>query len=195
MLNKENGGIVDESDFESGNEQFTDRSRITVNFEDAENLLKGKRYYLEQEYDLLRQNDSLAKYNLAVGHRFNYETKFHQFDQTLENDYFGEAFLSSGIRDRAKLRTMRNALSLLYNTKTLGALKFKALHYNYNYFFKSIVYTETGVITNQLKDNEFALGGSWKHRIAGLDLSADLTVKCLRRSRRQPVQWQSLICY
>ena len=176
MLNQENGGIVDESNFESGNEQFTDRSRITVNFENAENLLKGKRYYLEQEYDLLRQNDSLANYNLALGHRFNYETKFYQFDQDLESAYLGEAFESSGIRDRAKLRTMRNELSLLYNTKTLGALRFNAQHYNYNYFFKSIVYTESGVITNRLKDNEFAIGGSWKHRIAGLDLSADLTL-------------------
>ena len=114
MLNQENGGIVDESNFESGNDQFTDRSRITVNFEDAENLLIGKRYYLDHEFDLLRRKDSLANYNLALGHRFNYETKSYQFNQALESSYFGEAFQASDIRDRAKLRTMQNQLYLLY---------------------------------------------------------------------------------
>ncbi|MCB0375475.1 MAG: hypothetical protein KDD04_06120, partial [Sinomicrobium sp.] len=110
ILNQENGGIEDESNFESGNPQFTDRSRITVNFEDAENLLEGKRYYLDHEFDLIRRDDSLANHTMTLGHRFNYETKFYQFDQTLENDYFGEAFQSSGIRDRAKLRTLQNEL-------------------------------------------------------------------------------------
>lgn len=176
ILNQENGGIVDEGNFESGNTQFTDRSRITVQFENAENLLEGKRYYMDQELDLLRQNDSLTNRNIAVGHRFNYETKFYQFNQALESDYFGDAFQASNIRDRAKLRRLQNELYLAYRTKTLGELMLSALHYNYNYFFKSIVYTDDGVITNRLKGNEMALGGMWKHRIAGIDLSADLMV-------------------
>lgn len=176
LLNQENGGIVDESNFESGNAQFTDRSRITVQFEDAENLLEGKRYYMDQELDLLRRNDSLANYNVTIGHRFNYETKFYQFDQNSKSDYFGGAFQASNIRDRAKLRRLQNELYLAYHTKALGKLTFRALHYNYNYFFNSIVYTDNGIITNQLKGNEMALGGMWKHRVAGIDLSADLMV-------------------
>ncbi len=176
ILNQENGGIENEVDFETEGEdgQLRDRSRITVNFENAESLLKGKRYFLEQEYSLLQKNDSISKYNLDLGHRFNYETKFYQFDQTAPDDYFGDVFESSSFRDRAKLRTMKNELYLSYHTKTLGALTLKAQHYHYNYFFKSIIYTGEGIITNQLRDGDLAVGGSWKHNIGSLGLSADV---------------------
>ena len=177
LLNQENGGIEDEADFESGNPQFTDRSRITVNFENAENLLDGKRYFLEQEYSLLQQHDSIAKYSLDLGYRVNYETKFYHFDQTSPYDSLGDAFRISGFRDKARLRTLQNQLYLSYTTKTLGALAFKTLHYHYNYFFKSIIYTDEGaIITNQLRNSELALGGSWKHNIGNLALSADLMI-------------------
>ncbi len=173
ILNQENGGIVNETDFESGNEQFRDRSLMNVQFENAENLLEGKRYFAEQELTLAQKKDSLTTYRLALGHGMVYETKFYQFNQDAENAYFGEAFQPAKLMDRAKLQTFRQQLQLSYSSAALGEWKIKALQYHYNYFFKSILYTESGVITNRLRDVEYALGASWKHKIGALKLSAE----------------------
>ncbi len=173
LLNEENGGITTISQFEDGSDEFRDRSRIDVNFENAENTLVGKRYFLDHELLLVQKNDSISNYKLALGHQFNYETKFYQFTQTTATDYFADAFQASNLRDRAQLQTLFNQLHVNYQSKSLGNLQFKTNHYHYNYFFKSIVITESGVITNKLNGNEIAIGGSWKHDIAGITLEAD----------------------
>jgi hypothetical protein len=52
---EENGGLDEVSiqDFESGDDEFFDRERLGVNFENATNSFVGKRYLLEQDYLLL----------------------------------------------------------------------------------------------------------------------------------------------
>lgn len=57
LLNEENGGLQDSNIpyFESGNPEFKDRSVLAVNFEDAENILKGKRFYLDHRYKVLKE--------------------------------------------------------------------------------------------------------------------------------------------
>ena len=52
--NQENGGLTDESIeyFESNDSNYKQRSRLEVNFTDAESVFEGKRYYLEQNYAL-----------------------------------------------------------------------------------------------------------------------------------------------
>ena len=39
---------------------FRDRGRLDVNYEDAENLLKGFRVFIDQEYLLIHKKDSLS---------------------------------------------------------------------------------------------------------------------------------------
>ncbi|MGS2738894.1 putative porin [Sinomicrobium sp. M5D2P17] len=175
ILNQENGGISNRDQFETGDPEFTDRARMAVFFEDAENLLIGKRYFLDHEYFLVRPGQAFSK--LSFGHEFQYETKLYKFLQgAAEEDYFGNAYQTSDIEDRAKLKTMYNRLSLNYGDRIFGDLKFKASLYNYNYYFKTILYTADDIIGNQLKGNEIAIGGEWAKTIGRVNLNADLEV-------------------
>jgi hypothetical protein len=173
IANQENGGITNRIQFESGDEEFTDRSRIDVAFQNAENFLVGKRYYLGQRYYLKKKKDSTEFSNISLGHEFNYETKLYRFIQDSQEDFFGDAFQSSNLIDRSQLRALFNQLDLTYDTHITGKLTFKALNYNYDYFFKSILFTDNGVIQNQLKGSEIAIGASWMKQIGGLSLNFD----------------------
>ena len=57
LLNQENGGLKDEDieNFTSGNKEFIDRSVFDPNFENAENILKGKRFHFEHSYSLINR--------------------------------------------------------------------------------------------------------------------------------------------
>ncbi|QHI36746.1 hypothetical protein IMCC3317_21160 [Kordia antarctica] len=177
VLNNENGGITAAAviDFENGVDEFTDRSRLSVAYQDAQNILVGKRYYVDHDYKILKKKDSLNDSNLRVGHTFNYETKYYIFDQTSQNDQFGESYVAARIRDRSQLRKLFNEGSLSYRTKTFGDVKFKANHTKYEYFFDKILYQANGtVIPNKIEGDVVSVGGEWQHTIAGIQLKADL---------------------
>jgi hypothetical protein len=176
VLNNENGGLTDAAvvDFETGVDEFTDRSRLSVQYTNVENILVGKRYYLEHDYKIIRQKDSLRDSNLRVGHTFNYETKYYIFDQASANDQFGQSFLQTALRDRSQLRKLFNQASLSYSTKTFGDVKFKANHTKYDYFFDKILYLVDGVVPNRIEGDVISVGGEWRHTIAGIQLKADL---------------------
>ena len=63
LLNYENGGLPQESIdyFESNDPNYIDRGRLEVNFSDAENLLEGKRYYINHSYTLSSKKNSIKK--------------------------------------------------------------------------------------------------------------------------------------
>lgn len=174
ILNQENGGLLVPAQFSSGDEEFVDRSRIDVKFEDAENFLLGKRYFLDHEYFIFKQQDSLKNYGLSVGHELTYETKSYEFRQEAVNSYFGQAYQSAKLHDKSKLKTFNNLLSLNYKNKIIGKASFLANFYQYNYYFNSIVVGPQGTITNQLKDNEIAIGGRWEKVIGGFSLKGTL---------------------
>jgi len=169
ITSQENGGLTEkELQFESGDDDFTDRPKVDVRFTDADNKVLGKRYYLDQQYKLIRsQQDSslVEKTSLAITHSFNYETKFYQYLQDVSNTYFGEAILGS-INDKASLKVFNNDFGASFYNKTLGELKGVVSIYNYNYFFNSILTTAEGfIIDNQLKGTEIAVGGDYKKQI------------------------------
>lgn len=174
ILNQENGGLLVPQQFSSGDEEFVDRSRIDVKFEDAENFLLGKRYFLDHEYFIFKEQDSLKNYGLSIGHELTYETKSYEFRQGAANSYFGESYQSSKLHDKSKLKTFNNLLTLNYQNKIIGRASFLANFYKYNYYFNSIVVGPQGTITNQLKDNEIALGGKWEKTIGGFSLKGSL---------------------
>lgn len=170
---EENGGLINkEEQFESGDENFTNRIRVDVRFSDANSKILGKRYYLDHSYKLLRsQKDSSAteKTALSIGHQFNYETKYYEYRQTAQNEYFGDALLSS-IDDKANLKTMFNEFNVEFNNLTLGRLQGNISLYNYDYFFNSILVTDTQRIENQLRGEEIALGGNYSKQFGKLGI-------------------------
>lgn len=174
ILNQENGGLLLREQFEEGEDEFLERGRIDVNFEDAENFLLGKRYFLDHDYALLSKNDSLRNYSLSIGHRFNYETKIYRFKQASVNDLFGDAFQVSSLSDESRLKTMYNHLRLNFKSELTGDFTVKANAYDYNYYFNSIVIRDDEIIPSQLKDNEFAVGAEWNKNIGEFGVFADV---------------------
>ncbi|WP_422083564.1 putative porin [Ulvibacterium sp.] len=175
---EENGGLLNREQFETGGEdnEFLDRSRIDVRFTDANNKILGKRYFLDHQYKLLRSNRDSTKVeatSLTIGHKFNYETKYYQFIQTANNDYFGNAFLTD-VNDKASLKTMFNEFSAEFFNTILGRLQGNISLYNYNYFFNSILITDTQQIDNRLKGEEIAIGAKYEKQIGGFQLRGDM---------------------
>lgn len=194
---EENGGLVaKEEQFESGNPDFIDRSRIDTRLSTTdigENKILGKRYFLEHQYKLLRtrkDSSSSEKTSLAIGHAFNYETKYYQFRQDVSNEYFGSVFVSP-IHDKASLKTTYNEFHAEFYNATLGRLQGNISLYNYNYFFNSLLVTTDGQqIQSQLTGDEISLGAKYSKTIGGFlvkgngkyNLSGDLTSSILDAS-------------
>ena len=172
FLNEENGGLLVPEQFTEGEPEFTDRGRVDVLFENAENFLIGKRYFIDHDYLLVRPQDSISDRGLRFGHTFNYETKTYEYRQDAPDGYFGNAFTGEAVFDRAKLRVMQNKLGLTWESKALGALSAEVNWFNYNYFFSSVVITEEQFIDNALKENEVAVGGRWNKSWGPLTLKA-----------------------
>ncbi|MDB4293291.1 putative porin [Maribacter sp.] len=171
---EENGGLaLKEVQFESGEEQFRDRSRIDVRFTDADNKLIGKRYFLDHQFKLLRKlkdSSRIEKTSFAIGHRFNYETKIYDYSQTAPDEFYGDSFLSP-IDDRARLKTMFNQANLTLRSSFLGRLQANINLYNYNYYFNSILTLRDGSqIGNQLKGEEVSVGANYEKTIKGFDI-------------------------
>jgi len=165
---EENGGLSSKVlQFESGDENFEDRSRLDVAYTNADNRVLGRRYFLDHQFNLVRpRKDSIKTRStlVSIGHRFSYESQFYQFLQTAENDAFGSSFLSE-INDKASLKTTYNQVSANFSNKTLGSLSGNINLYNYTYFFNSILVDDVGEIPNQLQFEEIALGADYKNQI------------------------------
>lgn len=174
LQTEENGGLANkELQFESNDPEFNDRSRLDVLFSNATNRVLGKRYYLDHQYVLFGTGGDSIKRKvtaLAIGHQYNYETKYYQFKQAAQNAYFGDGF-TSVIEDKAHLKTTHNQLNAQFSNRTLGVLTGHIDLYQYNYFFNTLLQTETQLIQNQLKGDEVSVGAKYDKQIGGFRLN------------------------
>ena len=177
MNNEQNGGLTDESVgyFESADPNFKDRARMETNLSDAENSIRGNRYYFDHFYVLWDKKDSLKSIpsDLKIGHQFNFERKHYEFKQDNSNIIFGPSF-SNDINDDAKYSKLYNEAYISLNSPiTLGEVRFKVNNYLYNYSYKSIVISDDGIIDSKLEGNSFALGGEWHTQFKKFNLDVD----------------------
>lgn len=163
LLNQENGGLTDADveNFESGNAQFNDRSVFAPNFENAENILEGKRFFIDHHYSITKPSDSLVG-QLGVGQTISFEDKYFQFRQSTQNSYFGDAFKSLSLNDKVTLEHFSNSFYVDYKHRTLGDLRFNVDYDHTNYGYDALVNINSMWITNRLKDETITLGGAYK---------------------------------
>ncbi|MEO6348665.1 MAG: putative porin [Aquaticitalea sp.] len=178
MLNQENGGLTEEGvqDFESGQPEFIDRSVFDPNFENAENLLRGKRFHLEHQYNLVQQNDSLSKNQLGIGQVISFEEKYYEYRQAAHSDYFGESFQQTILNDKVTFENFYNRFFLNYKNNIIGDLAFNVDYHDYNYGYNSLVVLDGQTITNRLKGNIVNLGGIYKNRIGQFDVKGEFGI-------------------
>lgn len=173
LTNGENGGIINISDFESGDDRFTDRARLSVYLQDANSVLKGNRFFVDHHF---RVNSEKGNNNLYIDHQFNYETKFFEFnqptigvsilypDETVPTlvSRFGTSYKSSKISDKTRYNRMYNRVGATYENSTLGQFQFFVDDFRYNYYYnRIIVIDEENTIQNLLTDRINNVGGQY----------------------------------
>jgi hypothetical protein len=155
ILNQENGGIKDADleNFETGQPEFIDRSVFDPNFQNAENMLKGKLFYLDHSFDIVKKNDSLNYNRLSVINTISLEDKNFQFRQTTPvTAFFGDSF-TSNIDDRVTLENFKTALGLRYSNNILGEVMLAVNYTDINYGYNSVVLFPGETIPNRIKSN------------------------------------------
>ncbi len=184
LLNEENGGLQDDQviNFESGDPEFIDRSILEVNLDEAngngaENILKGKRFLLDHNYKIVRKKDSLSKNQLSIGHIMSFEDKYYEFTHSRAvSSLFGDAFNTSGLKDRATIEHFHNQLQLNYSNNIIGDLQFNVASDNYNYGYNKVVILPESTITNRLKGNIYSAGGKYHKKYKKFELHGELGI-------------------
>lgn len=178
LLNEENGGLDEESlaDFESGNEEFLDRAVFDPRFENAESIMRGSRFHLEHSYNLVQRKDSVASNTLSIGNTLTFENKYFQFDQSNQNDFFGDAFVNSSLRDKVTLENFNASANASYYNDKLGQLKFMVGYTNFNYGYNDLVSLGGNLITNRIKGDVVSVGGAYKNKIGGFLIDGKLGI-------------------
>ncbi len=179
LLNQENGGLRDDfiDDFESGAPEFQDRSILEVNFENAESMLKGKRFHLDHTYHIIRKRDSLSKNKLSIGHIISFEDKYYEYNQTSANTaYFGTANVTTSLKDKTTLENFYNQFQLNYSNNIIGDLQFNITTNTYNYGYNKIAILNGNTITNRLKGDVFSAGGHYHKYYKGFELNGELGI-------------------
>ena len=176
LSNGENGGIVNNSDFESDDSAFKERARLAVYNEDAKSLLDGSRYFFEHHF---RINTTEGTNNLYIDHQFNYEYKFYEYTQptiastvlnpngngNLVFNRYGASYVTSQIKDKTHYNKMYNKVGTTYENKVLGKFQFFVEDFEYNYFYKTlIIYADGTKIPSSLNDKINTIGGSYTYK-------------------------------
>ena len=168
IFNNENGGIVNKSNFESNDPQFTERARIDVNFSDASSMLKGKRYFVDHSFAI---NPSQSKNLVTIGHELSYETKFFEFKKNSTSPIFGTSFLATSIEDLTKSNALYNKISANFSKSVVGNFSVFAENFKYNYFYNRILIVNNQIaIPNTNNNNLNSIGGKYfynKNKIKG----------------------------
>lgn len=184
LLNEENGGLSPEGleqylsigTFIGQEEKFSKRGSIEVNFNDAENSLKGKRFYLDHQFAIVKKTDSSST-GLAIGHVMDLTDKSFQYNQKAANDLLGLAYKTTELSDKVALEDFSNDVYLSFTNKWLGAFKVEAGASNYNYGYNTLltkVDNSNNVIniTNRIKGEIYSVGGEYKNSYKGVQVGA-----------------------
>jgi len=172
ILNEENGGLQESSIplFVNDDSDFTDRARLEVNFEDAQNKLMGLRFYGDQEYQLISKRDSVGYSILSIGNVLSYEDKYYRFNQTAPYRPFGPSYQVSGLRNEVKLENFQAKAYARFNNSLTGNLSAFVGYTDYNYGYNSVLILDDQRISNRIKGNTIQAGASYQKQYKGFEL-------------------------
>lgn len=175
ILNEENGGLTEDgvADFESGSQEFLDRSVFDPHFENAESKLVGKRFYINHQYAIKQAKDSTQN-ELKLRNIIEFEDKFFRYDQLVaDEEFFGNSF-STLIRDKNTLENFNTSLELLFNLNKIGDIALGLNYNNYNYGYDNLVQVDGEIIPNRIKGDNISFLGTLNTTIKDFRLKSDL---------------------
>jgi len=178
FTNEENGGLEAASLplFINDSPDFEDRGRLEVNFEDAENILKGVRYYADHSYQLVRKSDSLSYTVLTLGNSITYEEKFYTYSQDAPFDGFGPSYENSDLNKKVTLEDFNAKAYVDFDNNILGKISGFVGYTEYNYGYNSVLILDDERISNRLKGNIIEAGAAYKKAYRGFELSGKAAV-------------------
>lgn len=162
---------------EDGNEQivfydgFLDRNRLGTQIQ-ADNVLEGKRYFMEHRYQMLPVAKDTTVYKMAVGYSASLENKKYNFNQNRPGAYFFENYEVSNVRDSTSFNTLENKLYIKYKDKALGQFQLDLYHHNWDYSLGPKEYEKDTLLSNQIKTSQLAAQARWQKELFGVTTSA-----------------------
>lgn len=177
LENQESGGLNATSlaNFLSNEADFQNRARLDVILDDATSTLNGKRFYIDQDYELFGSKDSTSYYSARVYNTMFYEDKYYRYDETsASTSFLGDAYVNSNIRNQTDLEEGSIEAGLTYDHYILGYFKAGVARRKYNYGYNRILNLATGFITNRLEGELYQFKGEFAKRIGDFDISAEV---------------------
>jgi hypothetical protein len=175
-FNEENGGLESASleGFMNDEADFQNRARLEPNLTDAESLLDGKRFYIDQDYEVIGKKDSTSYYSGRIYSKAYYEDKFYQFSQTSADEAFlGEAYVSSNLQDKTNLEEGMIEAGASYDHHIFGFYKAGVARHKYNYGYDRLINQGSGTITNRLIGELYQFKAEFAKRIGKFDVTAN----------------------
>ena len=181
IINRENGGLTQNSLalFVNDDPEFSDRGRLDVNFEDAENNLKGLRLYVNQEYALIKKADSTNTTALTLGNSIWYEDKLFEYRQQNAFEQYGASYEATDLYTKTTLEEFNLQGYANFTNSLLGNFKVFTTLTEYNYGYNSVLNLDTGQIPNRIKDNLVSVGGSYQKQYKGFDIRAEAAINVI----------------
>lgn len=176
ISNEENAGLNPESleDFLSGDEDFNERSRLEANLDDAQSELDGNRFYIDQDYELLRSTDSLKNYSLRIHNKMYFEDKFYRYEEdAASEEFFGEAFISTDINNKTNHEEGYVELGASLDHHLLGFLKAEVARLDYTYGYNRVLNRDTEVIPSRLNGEIFQFKAQFAKRLGVFEFEAN----------------------
>ncbi len=174
LLNRENGGLDDQAlqPYINKEEEFEDRSLLEVKFENAENVLFGKRFYLNQEYDLLPNKQN----KITLHHILDFSDKKYIYRQDAPFPLYGQTFRNTNLTDEVKLRHINNQAAVAFENPALGRLAGKLGHSYYNYGYNSVIVIGEQQVPNRLLGHNYSAGAEYSNAFGPLAVYGDAMV-------------------
>jgi hypothetical protein len=174
LLNSENGGLDELAvqQYLDKEEEFEDRSLLEVKFENAENVLFGKRFYLNHEYIVVPGEQS----KITLHHVLDFSDKKYIYRQTTPFPGFGVSLRNENLTDEVKLSHINNQVALSLENSVLGRVAVKGSTSYYNYGYNSVIVLEDFVIPNRLVGQNYAAGAEYSNQFGPLAVYGDAMV-------------------
>jgi hypothetical protein len=173
IKNEENGGLNANSLilFTQDDPEFRDRGRLDVNYEDAETLLRGNRFFIENEYALVKP-DTASGTSLIIGNNLQYEIKRYGFKQDTPFEAYGVSYKTENLNKRTDLDYFETKLYTRFSNKTLGNITGFIGYTDFEYGYDSVLLLDNQFIPNKLSGNQILVGGSYAKNYKNFALSA-----------------------
>ncbi len=169
LTNQENGGLKDITQFESGNPDFQNRSRMEVKFDDAELKKFDKGFYIDQAYQIFKSKNIFIRNSLKI------QNQKYIYHQKSSSDYIGDAFTNGELLDSTRLKHFEENLFLKFTHKKMD------IESGIGYIYNNYQWDSTKVINNQLipdhlllKDLKWISSGEWNSSKLRIQLISEI---------------------